>query len=258
MLLVVVSIELRAAGAECPAVPVKPERTERAAPEQPRSLDPYSIAQTVSHYYDAPLGLGFLEVIDEQNRRFYDWMFEVELPLWQGPDEMHPLGWLSRGEIFTASGVEPLTGAGMVETGYERTSFIVWDSHADWLKLRLTGDLYAWSHRCHLEAEGIRLEYVAWQSFLRRHSDWLHFRKPVPHVLRAAPGTESDRVTTIGLNHKLVMLDIRGDWMQVEVEQPDLTCNGSDADKGQVARHHGWVKWRDERGPWVYIYTRGC
>jgi hypothetical protein len=38
----------------------------------------------------------------------------------------------------------------------------------------------------------------------------------VPHILRTSASVESERVTTIGLDHKLVLLDIRGDWMKVE------------------------------------------
>ena len=48
---------------------------------------------------------------------------------------------------------------------------------------------------------------------------------------------------------------MRGDWMEVLVTQPDPTCrSGSPA----VTEQRGWVKWRDRRGPWIYIHTRGC
>lgn len=62
----------------------------------------------------------------------------------------------------------------------------------------------------------------------------------------------------IGLDHKQVMLDIRGDWMAVEVEQPDLTCSGPDRDDIRPTKHRGWVKWRNAHGPSVFVYTRGC
>lgn len=258
LLLVIASFELHAASADCPTPSIRSELTKQTLSEQTRTLDPYSINQTVANYYDAPLGLGFLEVVEKDNKHYYDWMFELELPLWHRPDATRWLGWLFQGQIHNGANVESLTGAGMVETEYEHTSFIVWETRADWLKLRITGDLYAWTHRCHLETSALRLEFVPWQSFFRRHADWLHFRKPVPHVLRTSPTIKSDRVTTIGLDHKLVLLDIRDDWMEVEVEQPDLTCDGNDRNEGRPNRHRGWVKWRDERGPWVYVYTRGC
>lgn len=253
-----VGCELHAASSDCPTPAMQFELTTQARPKQLRTLDPYSITQTVQHYYDAPLGLGFLEVVDEENKHYYDWMFELELPLWQIPEALRGLGWLFQGQIHSAAGTVPLTGAGMVETEYEHTTFIVWETRGDWFKVQLNGDLYAWTHRCQLQTSVLKLEFVPWQIFLRRHADWLHFRKPVPHILRTSPSLESDRVTTIGLNHKLVLLDIRDDWMEVEVEQPDLTCGGSDLDESRPRRHRGWVKWRDERGPWVYVYTRGC
>lgn len=257
-LLLVFVCELEAAGSPCPTPASRPDVTQSALPKQPRTLEPYSITQTVAHYYDAPLGLGFLEVIEEKNQHYYDWMFELELPVWHTPDAGRGLGWLLQGQVYSETGAATLTGAGMVETEYEHTSFIVWETKEDWLKLRLTNDMYAWTHRCHLDTAKFRLEVVPWQTFFRRHADWLHFRKPVPHILRTSPGIESERVTTIGLDHKLVLLDIRGDWMEIEVEQPDLTCRGPDRNEGRSIQHRGWVKWRGQRGPWVYVYTRGC
>lgn len=258
LLLLMVTFESEAGDSACPTPASRPDVSQSTLPTQPRTLEPYSITQTVAHYYDAPFGVGFLEVIEEENQHYYDWMFELVLPVWYTPDTARPLGWLTRGQVYMDTGVETLTGAGMVETDYEQTSFIVWETQAEWLKLRLTNDLEAWTHRCHLETAKIRLEHVTWQTFFRRHQDWLHFRKPVPHILRTSASVESERVTTIGLDHKLVLLDIRGDWMEVEVTQPDLTCIGPDQDEGPSTQHRGWVKWRDEQGPWVFVYTRGC
>lgn len=258
MLLLLLTCTPEAFAGVCPTPASRPDVTPSTPTRQLRTLDPSKITETVAHYYDASFGLGMLQVLKGKDEHYYDWMFEIELPLWFGPDAKRPVGWILRGQIYADTGVEPLTGAGMVETDYEHVSFIVWDTQADWLKLQLTNDLHAWTHRCHLESPKVNLELVTWQAFFRRNADWLTFRKPVPHVLRASPGVDSVRVTTIGLDHKLVLLDIRGDWMEVKVEQPDLTCNGGDSDEGRSTQHHGWVKWRDEFGPWVYIYTRGC
>jgi hypothetical protein len=258
LLFLVFICELEAAAATCPAPAKPPGHLQSIVTKQPRALDPYSISQTVDNYYDAPLGLGLLEVTEESGQHYYDWMFELELPVWSAPNAERPLGWVMRGKIYSDTGVETLTGAGMVETDYEQTSFIVWETQEAWFKLRLANDLDVWTHRCHLETTKFKLEHVPWQKFLRQHSDWLHFRKPVPHILRVSPSVNSERVATIGLDHKLILLDIRGDWMEVAVEQPDLTCSGDEQDESRSSQHRGWVKWRDERGPWVYIYTRGC
>lgn len=247
-----------AVAATCPSPPTRAEATQSTSPPLPFTLKPYSITDTVARYYDAPLGLGYLEVVEEKNEHYYDWMFELTFPVWAAPDPLRPLGWLVHGLVYTDTGVTALTGVGMVETEYEHTSFIVWDTHAEWMKVKLTDDLSVWTHRCHLHTPDLSLAFVPWQLFFRRHADWLHFRKPVPHILRTSPNLESARVTTIGLDHKLVLLDIRGDWMEVEVRQPDPTCRDPAPSDAQSMQYRGWVKWRDQRGPWVYIYTRGC
>ena len=258
MALLAVSCACEAAGDACPAPANRPGVEPSPLSLQLRTLEPYSITRTLTHYYDAPFGSGFLEVVEEKDQHYYDWMFELELPLWHAPDAARPLGWLMQGYVHAEAGVEKLTGAGMVETEYEHTSLIVWETQANWLRLRLTGDSYVWTHRCHLETARFGLDFVAWETFFRRHADWLHFRKPVPHMLRTSPSADGDPVTAIGIDHKLKMLEIRGDWMEVEVEQPDLTCSGSAGDEARPAQHRGWLKWRDELGPWVYVYTRGC
>lgn len=258
LLLLIGAHELAGATGSCPMPMNQPEAIHSIPPPVPRTLEPYSITQTVAEYYDAPLGLGYLEVVEENNQHYYDWMFQLALPVWDAPDASRPLGWLLHGHLYTDTGTTPLTGAGMVETEYEHTNFIVWSIHGDWLELNLSNDLAVWTHRCHLETTELKLVFVAWQAFFRHHADWLHFRKPVAHILRASPGLDGARLTTIGLDHKLELLDISGDWMHIEVTQPDLSCRDLDPNEVQPIRHRGWAKWRDERGPWVYIYTRGC
>ena len=259
LLLLVGGCVYEAAASDCPT-PTSPPSDLMLSDGlmQPRTLEPYSISQTVEHYYDAPLGLGFFEIIEKENNHYYDWMFELVLPLWQAPDATRPLGWLIGGKVYADAGVSSLTGVGMVETDYEHTSFIVWETQNEWFNIRLANGLYAWTHRCHLSTKKFRLDFVPWQTFFHRHADWLHFRRPVTHMLRASPSMESERVTTIGLDHKLILLDVQGDWMKVEIEQPDITCRGPAPDDAQPVRNRGWVKWRDDAGPWLYIYTRGC
>ena len=203
--LTVAGFAVEALAADCPAPAMRrADLTPPARPAQPPSLDPYSITWTVAHYYDAPFGLGFLEAKAEKNNHYHDWMFELALPLWRSPDTSQPLGWLMGGQVYTDKGMKPLTGAGMVETEYEHTSFIIWETRKEWLKLKLTRDLYVWVPQCHLGAGKIRLDFVPWQAFFRRHANWLHFRRPVPHKLRSSPDAGSTLVTTIGTNHKLI------------------------------------------------------
>ena len=192
---------------------------------------------------------------------YYDWPRKIVLPIWETPGGSL-LAWVRAGLVIPVDGTvfSPLSGAGMVETGYEQLTIVIIEEHGDWLKLRFKAgaDGVGWVHRCHLDLGEISLVYQRWQELLRTKGDWLHFRTDVAHSLRAEPTVESRRITSIGLDHKLKLLQIEGDWMQVEVTQPDWTCTGNDQ-PFRGTTHKGWVKWRDDRvGPWVWYYTRGC
>lgn len=222
---------------------------------------PYSVVQHAGGYDHAPFGIGHLRV-ENQSDYFYDWQRAIVLPVWSAPNGRF-YGWIRGGYVYPTSGAEayPLTGAGMLETGYEHQTLIVWESGDNgWLKIRLNTEEHGvgWTNSCYLAMGKAKLVYQSWTDFIREHGDWLHFRAQVPHALRAAPGTDSRRITWIGTDHELSLLEIQGDWMRVRVRQPAWTCVGPDQPfKGR--EDEGWIKWRDEKsGPWVWIYSRGC
>lgn len=259
-LLVLLYCSASAQAQECPPLPVDVPTDTPATPWQGVADPPTAVAWH-GRYDDAPFGIGHLRV-ENADDHFYDWPMALVLPLWASPGGPFR-GWLQGARVHTgdSSPPTPLTGAGLVETGYEHKTFIV--SAADdrgWLRLRLgTGnDGTAWTHACHLRLGPVKLSYQPWESFLAEHGDWLHFRARVAHALRVEPDTGSRRLTWIGLDHELEMLEMRGDWMRVRVRQPAWTCVGSDQPfPGRV--DEGWVQWRDTTlGPWTWIYSRGC
>lgn len=264
LLLVLGSPDSEAAG--CPVVPPV---TARASGDMDfyttwQHVDkPYLARYAVRSDEEPPFGVGYLDVLNA-DIYYYDWARNIVLPLWTKPDGQAFYGWIRSGRVYPVHNATPyaLTGAGLVETGYEFSGFIVYEAlDGGWLRIRLkpgeNGDV--WTHRCHLEIGAAKLAYNEWESFLRGHGDWLHFRSQVPHTLREEPDASSPRITMIGLDHKLVLREIHGDWMRVTVEQPDRTCNGGPERELRGSIHEGWVKWRDEEnGPWVWVYTRGC
>lgn len=252
--------------AECPGVPPVPARTsgDMAFHDSWQHVDePYLARYAVESGEEPPFGVGYMTV-SNADKYYYDWARNIVLPLWTEPDGDTFYGWIHSGRVYPVHDAPSyaLTGAGLVETEYEFSSFIVHEVLSDsWLRIRLKAgdDGKAWTHRCHLEIGAAKLAYHGWESFLRKHGDWLHFRSRVPHTLREEPDVDSLRITMIGLDHKLVLHDIRGDWMRVTVEQPDQTCNGGREREHSGSIHKGWVKWHDEeQGPWVWVYTRGC
>jgi hypothetical protein len=223
---------------------------------------PHMARDAVGTDEEPAYGYGYLDILDENY--YYDWISQMVLPLWNAPDEASFEGWIHSGRVYSDGEDLPyaLTGAGLVETEYERSSLIVHEALADgWFKIRLKPgkDGEAWTHQCHLGIGKARLTYKSWDSFLREHGDWLHFRSQVTHMLRERPGIESPLVTVIGLDHKLKLLEVQSDWMRVVVEEPDQTCDSLAGLEIEVSSHEGWVRWRDdEMGPWVWVYTRGC
>ncbi len=247
----------------CPTLPEQPLITEQETNFQAAwqwVSEPYSVYEYVGNRDQAPLGVGHLRV-EYTSEGYYDWPRKIVLPVWDTPGGSL-LAWVRGGLVIPTDGAAPypLTGAGMVETDYEQLTFIIIEQKDEWLKLRLKSgvDGVGWVHRCHLGVGDISLAFQSWQELLKEKGDWLHFRSGVVHSLREEPTINSRRITSIGLDHKLKMLQIVGDWMQVEVTQPDWTCTGPDQ-SFQGTTHKGWVKWRaDQTGPWVWYYTRGC
>jgi hypothetical protein len=261
--LTLIFFALSAIAGECPELPDQPEISQHEIEFKAAwqwFAEPYSVYDYAGSRDRAPLGVGHLKV-EYTDHGYYDWPRKIVLPLWHKPGGEF-LAWLRGGLVISADGAEPfpLSGPGMVETEYEQSTIIVTEVQGNWLKLcyRTGTDGIAWAHRCYLGLGEILLGYQSWQELLTEHGEWLNFRADVPHVLRAGPSTGSENVTVIGLDHKLTLLKIEGDWMQVEVTQPDWTCRGSDQPfTGKT--HRGWVKWRDDEiGPWVWYYTRGC
>jgi len=245
----------------CPPLPPAPVPVDQVLNSNwTQVADPQTV-RDAGHGETPPLGIGYLR-IDNADDFFYRWPGELRLPLWTAADPLHFAGWLSHGRVhLPARGASfPLTGAGLVETGYEHVNFIV-HAHTDdgWLQLRLAPGVTAWTHRCHLGLSAVKLAFEPWEDFVRRHGEWLHFRRRVPHALRAEPATAASRVAWIGLDHRLELQELAGDWMRVEVTQPDLTCRSGPEASVPVSRKRGWVQWRDAAvGPWTWIYSRGC
>lgn len=249
--------------AECPLLPEQPQSTEQDVAftiAWQWVSAPYSVYEYVGNRDQAPLGVGRLQV-GYTDDGYYDWPRKVVLPVWDKPDGSL-VAWVRGGLVIPTDGTRayPLSGMGMVETDYEQLTFIVIEVRDGWFRLRYNSgdDGIGWVHSCHLALGAVSLGYQSWQDLLQEKGEWLHFRSEVTHSLREKPSTGSPRLTRIGLDHKLKLVKLEGDWMHVEVTQPDWTCTGPDQIfKGTV--HKGWIKWRDDTvGPWVWYYTRGC
>lgn len=227
--------------------------------------EPYLLRYAVKDPDKAYYGVGYLKVLNaREGHYYYEWPKSVVLPLWSEANENSFYGWLYAGRVYPVSGEETyaLTGIGMVETEYEHNSFIVQQVvNNDWLKIKLRPEdkTEIWAHQCHLAMGEVTLAFETWETFLKKHREWLHFRAQVPHNLRDQPRANSQLVTKIGLDHKLILQEVKGDWMRVKVQQPDMTCLGESEKSFTGSTHKGWIKWRDEiSGPWVWVYTRGC
>ena len=212
------------------------------------------------------LGVGHLRPAEERPNLGHDWLEEVILPLYRGPDGPH-WGWLARGWLVPAGGgaMRPFPADCLVETTYESSSIILSDWGDDgWFRLAVdkpcTGEpVPLWSHRTLLGLGVQRLSVQLWQDFFFGEDvSPLSFRQAeVPHALRAGPSANAARITWIGPAHAMAPLDVVGDWMRVRVTQPSDYC--IDPADWQGTEHEGWVRWRDGvKGPWLFVWSRGC
>ena len=218
-----------------------------------------SVYDWAGGYDDAPLGVGHLKL--DAREDIWDWWHRIEIPLYHGPDDEH-WGWFVNGSLAPLSLPPEVVGsAGLVETGYETMTFIVLEHRNDgWLRFRYGKpsdgrDGTAWTHTCHVEAQGLR--YESWEErFTSGEISVLTFRSDVPHVLRAGPDESADELHRIAGSHHLEPLEFRGDWLRVRVTEPSDYCAGEDID---VSVRKGWIRWRStEKGPWIWYFTRGC
>ncbi len=101
---------------------------------------------------------------------------------------------------------------------------------------------------------GEALTVETWPEVFER-AGALHFRKQVPHILRARPDAGTDPVTTIGLDHELELLETRGDWMRVQVFQPTKSCT-SPGVAGNGPRRLGAMEGSRKRSLGLVLHSR--
>ncbi len=234
------------------------------APRVPPPLDANtsfgSLYDWAGGYTESPLGIGHLTLNGRED--IWDWWLKVALPLYENP-RGEPFAWFINGWLVDADeSTESVAAgtAGMVETGYESMSFVVLEQSDGWIRFRYgkpAGDQdgTAWLHTCHLQDQRLRLE--GWEErFTSGEISPLHFRTEVPHALRSGPDETAERLHWIAGDHHLEPIEFRGDWMKARVTQPSDYCAG-EAIETKVTE--GWIRWRSQdKGPWVWYFTRGC
>ncbi len=241
-----------------------------ATPAAPRDVYAWS------SFADANLGVGHLRVDAPAGDGppgadlAYDWPRHIVFPLFDAPAGEH-VGWFDQGWVVLGFGYDRLhrqgSGAGQVETGYEEKTLAVLETApGDWYRIRHTEPRpdepgTAWVHACHLRGSPVGLSYESWDERFRDMigGSPVFYRSQVRHALRAGPSTDSARVAWIPADEdatQIQVLEIDGDWMRVSVQTPRTWCGDEDVD---VSVEEGWIKWRDEqKGPWIWWYTRGC
>lgn len=233
------------------------------APDELSNPETHLSAQSAVHNA-AYLGEGFIELIGESD--FGKWRERINLPFFVEP-EGEPAAWLVKGWLYKGS-VEartPFKLSNMIETGYENASFVVIAQKDHWLLVRLLDepDLQPlWINACYLQQQHEHAQYNTWEQWLfdgwRRNI--LFYRSPVRHALRSAPSSTADLLMWIPAQYSdyhLSLKEMNGDWALVEMTMPSNYCLLPG--EIEVEKFEGWIKWRDEeKGPWLWYYTRGC
>ena len=89
-------------------------------------------------------------------------------------------------------------------------------------------------------------------------SGYLFFRNlEAPHALRETPSEQSKRIAWIGSDHAIFPLEIRENWMHVQVYQPSNFCQTDW--QGKVKAQEGWIRWLDQQqGNCLSEPYKGC
>ena len=227
--------------------PVPPGAPTDAAYDPLRGFDP-----------DVDLGIGYLTSSDREDIG----PKAVRLPLFRDAGGT-PFAWILDGWLVP-EGREPraLGAAGLVETGYEIPSLIVFAARADgWVRVRFAagGGGVAWTNGCFFGLGNHRLEVRRWdRRFLADPQAPLYFRREARHALRDGPSESAGRVGEVPAGpttYALYPREVRGDWMRVEMSEPSDYCADPAPD---VPRVEGWVRWRDRGALQLWYFTRGC
>jgi hypothetical protein len=240
-----------AAGLEPLVPPAPPSTTLPALNYDPmRGFDP-----------EVLLGIGHLSAVDRFDA---DWPSGLTMPLFREAAGTVS-AWLVEGWVMPIGATpRPLGVAGLVETGYEVPSFTVHDSRPDgWVRLRVERGAagLVWTHACFFEQAPTTMRIERWEArFGSDETSPLYFRAAERHALRGGPSVSSELLRWIPADSRsyvLHPLETRGDWMRVELSVPSDYCTEPDDPPSDKAI--GWVRWRDDdRGPWVWYFTRGC
>ncbi len=261
-----------------------PDLVAAAVPDTVPAARPYAtIRDTGIPFAEVDLGIGHLR--PTESTWAWDWLDRVKLPLSPSPGAT-PWGWIAGGWIVDASGghVAPFARSGLVETGYEDATVIVFERTDDgWLRIRFAADSLwssddgarevtgeeggrinlspreggtAWIPQCALRADDLELQVEPWgELFLSDRISPLFFRSDVRHVLRLEARSDSRRLAVIEGDYHLEPLEIEGDWMRVTLKQPSDYC----ADDLEPVVTTGWIEWRSpEKGPSLWYHSRGC
>ncbi len=259
--LIVVLLGLSAASALAAECSVDAQWRKRAPDTPPHHGVYSSLLSQGDALAELPLGVGHLHAGLENS--LSAWLDKVTLPLSPAPGERatHLIinGWL----IDRLGAGEALPYAGLIETEYEQSSILVEQEQDGWYQIRVRppGEFpgeemeTGWVPACAMANNSPPLRFSTWENWLMgEHISPLYFRRKSVHNLRTGPGTQFARRGRISGDHVLRPRSIRGDWMEVMVSQPSNYCA-----QVPVERKMGWIRWRsDERGPWVWYYTRGC
>lgn len=241
----------------------QPESVASAIPDTVPSLGAYStMGGHGVPFADIQLGVGHLLPTDATWQG--DWLSKISLPISDIPSSP-PSRWIAGGWILELGEgqIAPFGVSGLVETGYEEVSFIVLDEGGrGWTQIRFappsldTDSGTGWIPDCALEGETVNLRFESWATRLTSGGiSPLFFRSDVHHNLRDGPGTDRLALAAIEGDYHLEPQEIVGDWMRVIVKQPSDYCG----EEGLSDSREGWVRWRsDDKGPWVWYFTRGC
>jgi hypothetical protein len=189
------------------------------------------------------------------------WLKDAKIVLYNRP-QGQPFGKLENGILTTKSRdgktvTRPMSHA-ILETGYGIFTFPVLEKRGNWYRIRYqvgtSPDGTAWVEAKQIASGKVPFRYQSWQSYFQGADVSSYFLTEKNYVFDR-PSAAGKR--SVAVEGSIKIKEFRGDWMKVTFRERTYNCDETPVDRRNKVIT-GWVKWRVQGRPLLWVAVKGC